>query len=276
MSKRWNLPTIYAFSDYRSYLAACLAALKDGHGMSVRSISKECGITSPNYIQQVVQAKRNLTPVIADRISAAFDHTETAHKYLLAMIKLERARTGLAKEAALKKMRQLVQASERITIEDHTFHSQWSNALVWELLKTKYRSQNPQQIRHLLRNSTTVDEIDSALRYLQQKQFFREDEAGLLPGPLDIKPSNDVRRIDLQRSHLRFLQLAEHRVNDPLDQREFQGLTVAVKKESFEPIRNLCRALIHAINEEFSVDEDGDEVLRVQLCVFKVSKVGQD
>ncbi len=79
-----------------------------------------------------------------------------------------------------------------------------------------------------------------------------------------------LRRIDLQLCHTRFLQLAQHRLNDPLTDREYQGLTAAIKKEEFEAIRKRCRDFIAELNRDFAVDRDGDDVIRIQLSVFKL------
>lgn len=267
MNDNLKLPSIYSFTNYREYLANCLEHYKT-RNVSIRSVARNCGITSPNYFQQVIGEQRNMTPLIATRMAEAFALSPPELEYFLTLLKLSRARTNLMKESALKKMRVLVQKSERKLIEDKGFHSIWCNALVWELFKTRHHTRDPEAIRELLRHAATVEEIESSIAYFEKKEFLTAAAAETF----DFKPSNDIRRIDLQRSHLRFLQLAEHRLNDPLDQREFQGLTVAMKKESFDSMRKLCREFISQINEQFAADADGDEVIRVQLCAFKLSR----
>lgn len=272
MNEKLQLPSIFSFTNYREYLAVCLEHLKVHHAMSARSLSRICAITSPNYFQQLISEKRNLTPLIAARIGEAFRLTKSENDYLLALIKLNAARSGLMKEAALKKMHSIVQKSERKLIEDSSFHSNWGNALVWEMLKTRHFTRDSLSMRELLRQAISVEEIESAIAYFEKKNLLTLTPDQAQQKSIDFKPSNDMRRINIQRSHLRFLQLAEHRLNDPLDQREYQGLTVAIKKESFEKIRTLCREFIHSLNDQFAVDSDGDEVIRVQLCAFKLSR----
>jgi uncharacterized protein (TIGR02147 family) len=269
------LPNIFSHTCYRGYLADCLRQLKLD-GISARAFARTCGMSSPNFFRLIIDEKRNLTPLIAARVAGALGLTATEHEYLLALVKLAGSRTANAKNAALTKMRQLVQKAERQVVDDSTLHTSWTNALVWEMLKLREFNENTSKIKELLRNAATEGEIMASLEYFERKSLISKHSATSerpTQALVDFAPSNDVRRIDLQMSHLRFLQLAQHRLNDPLTEREYQGLTVAIKKESFAQVRELTREFIHRLNEQFAVDKDGDEVIRVQVCAFKLTKI---
>ena len=87
-----------------------------------------------------------------------------------------------------------------------------------------------------------------------------------------MPPQNDVRRINSQQNHLKFFQFVQHRISDELDDREFQGLTFAFRQSRLPELKDKIRGLIREVNEEFADDSDPDQVMRLQLGLFKILK----
>jgi uncharacterized protein (TIGR02147 family) len=268
-----NTPKLYAYTNYREYLRDYLATYREDDRKSVRGFARTCGISSPNYFQQVISGKRNLTAHFARKFAKGAKLGVLETEYLLAMVDLDTAEEGKRRQAALTTMRQVVQRSLRRKIRDEGMHSSWTNAVLWELSKTKRFRRDAESLVRILRNSVSADQVENALKFLLDRGFIKggDPDRPLTPMPIDFEPSNDVRRIDLQRSHLQFLRLAQHRLNDPLSEREFQGLTVAIDAKDFETIRQRCRDFIADLNDRFSKDAGGDEVVRIQLCAFKLT-----
>jgi uncharacterized protein (TIGR02147 family) len=264
--------SIYSYVSYREYLTAYLESCTSS-GESIRSVARRCGISSPNYLQQVRKGARNLTPHFARKLAVAANLNALQTEYLLALVALETARDERTRQAALDEMRRLILRSERHTLRVEELYSSWVNQVVWETAKTKIFTAVPASLRSVLRNSPSIEEVNHSLDYLRSRGFLTQgnSKGDLVPAPVDFEPSNDVRRVDLQRSHLRFLQLAQHRLHDPLHEREYQGLTMSMRQEDFEKIRQRCREFIAALNSDFAVDADGDEVVRIQLCAFKLT-----
>lgn len=268
-------PSIYAFSNYREYLAAFIAVHQEG-GESLRALSRRCGISSPNYLQQVLRGQRNLSRHFAAKFAAGAKLGALPAEYLGALVDLELAPTDRDRQRALDDMRRILRRAERRTVRDEGIHGSWVHQVVWEAAKTRGFSTDVAAIRALLRLAATEAEIEASLAYLHGRGFLARalPSETPTPVPVDFQPSNDVRRVDLQRSHLRFLQLAQHRLNDPLGEREYQGLTAAIKRTDFEAIRQRCRDFVLGLNRDFAVDAQGDEVVRVQLCAFKLTAKG--
>jgi len=271
-----DIPPIFAFTSYREYLSQCLSALRDKRSMSARAFARACAITSPNYFKQVIDEKRNLTPLIARRVADALALNTLQKEYLLLLVKLNHSTTILAKENALHSMRKIILQSERQVVDDndHDLRSHWTTTVLWEMLKLNNFNYDAEAIRERLRYAATLEAIQASMHYWEARGFIEKDpKTGTIKAsPLEFRPSNDVRRIDIQRSHLQFLQMAQHRLNDPLSEREFQGLIVAIKKEKFATLRDLCREFINRVNELCAADAEADEVIRVQLSAFKITK----
>ncbi len=264
--------SIFSFNNYREYLARYLEEHRN-LGESVRALSRRCGISSPNYLQQVILGKRNLTTHFAAKFAEGAKLTPWQTNYLLALVAFEVATSDLARQKALESMWRAANLAERRTISDADLRGNWANPLIWETAKTKFFSENVTNLGLLLRNIVSKEEIEFALNYLRDRGYLAtadQNDNKLKAKPIDFKPSNDIRRIDLQRSHSRFLQLAQHRLNDGIADREYQGLTVATRKADFEQIRQRCRDFIQQLNHDFAVDADGDDVIRIQLAVFKL------
>jgi len=269
----FECPSVFSFTSYRDYLDAYCKYFVASTGSSIREFCRRCGVGSPNYFQQVIAERRNLTRHFAEKFAKGAKLSQLETEFLHELVNLTHAPDITRQQNALTKMKSIIRRSQKTKVKAAGIHSSWLNGVLWELAKTELFSRDPARLKEVLRGSASEEDISAALRLLVKNGFLviNKDTSTPSPALVEFEPSNDIRRIDLQRSHLRFLQLAQHRINDTLADREFQGLTVAVKSHRFEEIRHKCREFIRQLNSEFSEDTDGNEVLRIQLCMFKLT-----
>jgi hypothetical protein len=133
----------------------------------------------------------------------------------------------------------------------------------------------PANIHKALRGSATPADIEASLEFLLKKKFLKSSRS---PGKyiqeaITFQPHDDIRRIDLQRSHMRFLEMAKHKINMDIEDREFQGLTVAIPQDKFGLIKDRLRDFIRSLNEDLTDLGEADRVVRVQLCAFPIASI---
>jgi hypothetical protein len=66
--------------------------------------------------------------------------------------------------------------------------------------------------------------------------------------------------------------MAKHRLGGELAEREFQGLTIAVSRDKIAFVKERLRTTMLELATELSGDAAADDVLRVELCAFFVTK----
>lgn len=158
-------------------------------------------------------------------------------------------------------------------VKDESIHANWLYPIVFELASTTAFSEDLEQTARLLRGTCTPDEVKQALDFLLAKGFLKRslDTGKLIQSDLTFEPFNDVRRIDLQRSHMRFLELAKHRLVDDTDDREYQGLTIGIPQSKIPLVKSRIRDFTASLQSELACDDEADQVLRIQVCAFRIA-----
>lgn len=266
---------IYKYINYRVFLRDLIENKITNKGLSYRYFAKRCGINAPNYFQQIIARKRNISDVTALKIAQGLDLDSKERKYFFAMVRLENAKDGVIKEQILAEMRRMAARSDGVNkkITDPSIHDHWLNSVMFELASTKGFTSDINDAATMLSGVATHAEIRKAFDFLVAKGYLVKSEktGAFTQRPIVFQPLNDVRRIDLQRSHMRFLELAKHRLIDDIDEREYQGLTIAIRKDKLPLIKSKLREFIVSLNEDLSGDSEADQVIRIQLCAFRIT-----
>jgi uncharacterized protein (TIGR02147 family) len=170
----------------------------------------------------------------------------------------------------LEEMKKHIEAAGRASFKDPGIHSKWLHAIVFELVNIKDYELTPENVQRSLKGLATKVEIEESIAFLIKKGFvevtktphvYRQKE-------IDFAPINDVRQIDLQRNHMRYLELAKHKVNEELERREFQGLTIAVPSRRLPEAKKMLRDFFASFRAEFGNYKDNDSVIRLQAVLF--------
>ena len=112
---------MYAFADYRRYLAAYYDYAKaEQYGFSFRVFSRRAKIRSSNYLRLVIDAERNLTRDMAGRFAEACELTGAGREFFCELVEYcqgktaqERSRTyeRLARYRPFREARRLFSAA---------------------------------------------------------------------------------------------------------------------------------------------------------------------
>ncbi len=263
----------YAFSSYRDLLGQLLPMLLD-QGKSYREIAKDCGFKSPNILQQILAGKRNLTDAAAEKLAVGLQLGKDRGAFLRALVHLENP--SLRKqEKAMGEIKRQKQKIFRHQVSSGSIHESWTYGLILQLAGLPGFVCTPENIQKSLRMQLSKQEIEDAVQFLKKSGYLvpTEKEDVYQQKNVEFAVLNDIRRIDLQQSHLRYMDQCKMRINDDLDDREFQGLTVAIAKSQFAQVKEQIRA---AMDEIFESLESGphpkDEVIRVQMCAVKLTR----
>ena len=264
-------PNIYAYGNYRTFLSDFLESRKNA-GESYRQIAKACGISSPNYFQQVLAKKRNMTVATAVKVATGIALDERARNYFVGLVQLDHD-PSVDKEQVLDKLRLYAKESSRKEVRDVAIHSSWLHGVVWELARTSNFEFTIDNVASRLGHIASRGELQESMDFLtKQKWLIPSDKIGVFKqNEIHFEILDDVRRIDLQRSHLRFLDIAKHRITDGLDEREFRGLTIAIPTAKMALIKERIRDFYAELWKELDGAKDPETVVRLQICLFKLA-----
>lgn len=264
---------IFSYTNYRIFLGDYIQRHYLANGKSYRLLSKDCGINSPNYFQQVVSGQKNMSPQMAEKVGHALGFKKNVLKFFIQLVRLDTTRDADKKFATLSELRKIASRQKKKTVNDESFHSNWLHQVIWNLAHTKTFDMNPHAIKQAVRGSATIDDIQKSLQFLKTKGYLRFDQrrSRYVAEDLKIESSNDVRNLDLQRNHNRFLQNAQMRLNDDVARREFQGFTMALTASQLPILKQQMRTFLAQLAETLDEPGEGDFVVRLQMAAFVVA-----
>lgn len=243
--------------------------------LSFRAVCRRAGISSPNYLQMVIDGRRRMTPNSAIKIAKGLGLKRLEAKYFQAMVALSRCSNSEEQVKLMEEMTSLVRCAQRSTIDDQVageFYSSWLNGVIWEMASLFDFSVTEANVFARLQGLAKSHEISRSIRFLKKHGFLVQDSESerLRQAKIRLSSRNDFHSSYVRANHMKFLHLAQSRLMDPLDEREFQGLTIAVSSNKVPLIKDKLRGFIRSLAEELADDPKADQVIRAQLCLFRI------
>lgn len=264
---------VYAYTSYLPYLADVVQELRTSR-KSLRALALKCGFKSGNYVQLLATGQRKLTERAARQIGVSLSLPKREQEYLTLLARLDLAMETEEKLEILSEMKRLAVLESGHTTSDFSMSSHWLYGVIYEMACSKTEPLTPESIFRRLTTATTHADIVDAIHFLKSKGYLiPTDRDGFYERKyVSFERSDDIRRIEVQRNHLRFLDMSKHRLNDDVNLREFQGLTVGIPKGYFSVVKQKIREFSDELNRSLSQEQDIHSVIRVQMAAFYLTK----
>lgn len=271
-------PQPFSYDNYRHFLKDRLTYLKEEEGRSFRRIAQEAELNSPNYLQRVAQGDRHLLPKSAAKVAKSIGLEGDAQLYFLLLIQL--AQLDPSDQVEITKIQAEINCvhhrATQPVVKNDLIHDDWLLPVIWEMATLADFDLIPDNIAQKLKGMATLEQISHALsilvknnhliphanlphRYLQKQAFF-------------VSSNDKNRMIRIQSNHTRYLDMAKHRINDSLEEREFQGLTIALSKDKMPLVKERIRQFMMNLANELSNDAEAEEIIRIQTAAFYVTR----
>lgn len=266
-------PDIFQYDNYRLFLHDYIRDNYLAKGKSYRAFSKRCGMSSPNYFQQVLAFQRNISQRTAEKISKSMKFSKDASDYFITLVQIESAKNANDRKALFEQLQKIAARRNEKIVKDDGFHGSWVHQIVWSMAHTQFFEANPLFIQRRFRAGVSREEIDNSINFLREKGYFvrEEPDSPYRPKPLKIETNNDLRNLSLQRNHSKFMQMGISRMTDDLAEREFQGLTIAFKKSSWPQLKEKMREFVRQMRDSLGDSDEADAVIRLQMAAFIVA-----
>ncbi len=265
-------PEVYRFQNYRVFLNEFVRFLREYRGLSYRAIASRCQFASPNYLQLIIKSKKNLSEKSAKNTARGLNLDQDESDFFINLVLAEHG-TSEQQLEAYDAMRRALAALDRQFIDDKSIHESWLHQVVFETIRLKDFEVRKEYLSKRLGHLASPEELEESLRFLVEKGWIVTGEnKQYSQRNVSFKVTNDIRRLDVQRCHLRFLDAARHRFIDDLDKREFQGMTLAIPSSRHKEFVAELRTFMDRIHEKFQDDIDCDEVYRLQLAFYRLTK----
>ena len=169
-------PVVQKYYCYRAYLADYFAYKKTTRmGFSYRRFAALAGLKSPNYLQLVMQGKRNLSEAVAETIADVATLAGPEKTYFLTLVRLENAKTNEEKEEIRKT--QLAAIKQLVTVHipprNEKLLAQWYHLVVRELVFLKNFEPTGDFISKQLNGLVSPEQAENSLALLLESGLLR-------------------------------------------------------------------------------------------------------
>ena len=265
---------IVEYSDFRQYMRDYYEERKRCSVFSWREFSKVAGFTSSSYMKVVCDGKSKLSRVGVERTGAAMGLVGFEMEYFRAMVEYGQAEVEAKKKAAYEKMLSVARTHKVRVMEGELFefYDSWHNPVVRELAPLMPGA-TPGAIAKMCCSEVSAADVQKSLNFLTRAGLLKKaGQDAFVLAETSIRGTPDATRLALRGMHRQMSELATPAVDLPVDKRHFSGVTMGLSNESYRKIENVldeCRRKIIAIAAE---DKDVDQVYRLNLQLFPLSK----
>ena len=265
------------FLDHRKFLAAVVEDLRAQKVFSHRTFNRECGFGSPNFVQLVIQGKRNLSSEAAARIAEVLGLNKNAVRLFLKMREMNLETEPSIRLSLMQNLLQQPGFFERheVSQTELSFYSRWYNVIVRELLQS-HPKLTADEIGRALHPSVKSEDILRSLDEMQALGFIKREAMGWVVVHRQLNTQNEILHHALTAFHSTMIELARQSLQRfKGSEREVSSITLQLTKNEFLELREKIREFKREVLAE-EKSEDNAQVYQFNFQLFPVTRVFQE
>lgn len=265
---------IIEYSDFRQFLLDYYEERKRSSAFSWREFSKIAGFTSSSYMKVVCDGKSKLSKIGVERVAAAMGLTGFEQDYFRAMVKFGQAASEETKKAAYKDMLAIAKVHKVRVLEGDLFayYDTWRNPMMRELAPLMPGA-TPGEMAKMCYAETSAQEVRESLDFLTKTGLLKKGKDGsFAQSETSVSGTPDATRLALRGMHRQMAQLAAPALELPTGERNFSGVTMGVSKNTYDRIVGMIDEFRRKIIAIAAEDKDIDQVYRLNLQLFPLTK----
>lgn len=269
-------PEVENYYDYREYLKDLFDWHKSNlEVFSHRYIVQKAGYKSPTVLKDVIDRKKNLTAVSAERFAKALKLTQEEQNYFLLLIKFNTATTAAEKDTYFSELTQLRKNSEHRTIipDEYDILDDWWTLTLREALSLPDYKHSKKWLARILQQEISEDDVNRSLETLEKAGMIQKENGHWKSCDAVIKTERNVQSIKVTRYHNQMITLAQKALwQVPSQDREISGTTIRIPKDKIDDIKNKLYDVRQSILQLAKESDDADQVYQLNFQLFPLVK----
>ncbi len=269
-------PEVENYYDYREYLKDLFEWHKSNLEIfSHRYIVQKAGYKSPTVLKDVIDKKKNLTPVSGERFARAFKFSLEEEAYFLLLIKFNTASTAGEKDTYFSELSQLRKNSEhrKIVSDEYDILDDWWTLTLREALSLPDYKHSKKWLGRILQQEISEENVARSLETLKKAGMIQKENGHWKICDAVIKTERNVQSIKATRYHNQMITLAQKALwQVPSQDREISGTTIRIPKDKIDEIKNKLYDVRQSILQMAIDSEDADQVYQLNFQLFPLVK----
>jgi uncharacterized protein (TIGR02147 family) len=269
-------PDIFAHDDFRAYLRSYYTHRKaQGRGFSLRTFSRQAGLSSSNYLKLVMDGDRNLSGPMAERFAKACGLRGPAADFFCELVSYGQAETAAERERAYRRLSSFRRFRDVYPLDraQEAYHAQWFIPAIRELAARPDFRADPKWIGRTLLPSISARKAAQALDVLRELGLLVEDEHGALRQAHALLETTD-RPLGhhVMKFHRTMMERAAEALDSvPREQREIASLTLCLSPAQLGGLKQYLQRLRRELLQEYVSGPDATRVVQLNFQMFPLS-----
>lgn len=271
---------IYIYLEYRKYLKDYyIFQKKHAKSFTYRSFSQLAGFNAPNFLQLLIQGKRNLKKSSISKVAKALDHSSEEAAYFELLVNFDQAKTVAKKTEYFTALSEARKPYQITTINELQFEHlrTWYHKAIRELLgfyafdeKETYAYR---KLATLLSPPITESEARNSVKLLLKLGLLkRSDDGRIVQSDRFISTGDEVKNLAVRTFHQTMIERAGEAVDRILpENRDISSLTVTVSDTGFSMLKNEIQLFRKRVMEVVKSDHDPQHVYQVNFQLFPLT-----
>jgi uncharacterized protein (TIGR02147 family) len=266
---------VFRFHDYRAFLAAYYEAKKP-RGFSYRSFARAAGLGAPNYLQLVIQGRRNLTPEMAERFARTCGLGDDGVQYFKTLVAFNQAetrdeqKTHYDKLGAFRRYRR----AQKIELAHAAYHSTWYLPAIRELVLSPAFVEDAEWIGAQLRPRVKPGDVRQALDTLLELGLLeRRADGKLAQKSRVVSTGAETSGMHITNYHAEMMQRATAAMTEvPARERDVSSLTLCLGAAGLATLKERIQAFRRELLELCEAEPQPSQVVQVNFQLFPLSE----
>lgn len=275
------MKSVYQYLDSKEYLSDYYQAMKSKDpSFSYRSFSASLGIKAPNFLQWIIEGKRDLAEKKIFPVASIIGLKNKEVEYFYLLVKFGQSKTISEKDDYFNKLIELRKPFVISVLDEYQYKhfNNWYNEVIRVLLNMINFNPNEQyafrRLARMLRPKITESEARSAIKKMLALGLVKKDSEGYIRQTDKIISTGDeVRSFFIKRYHEEMIDLAKASMdNFPSEERDVSGITMNVSDKCFQLIKKEIQQTRKRILELIEMDEESDRLYQMNIQIFPIAK----
>jgi len=266
---------VFEYADFRQFLKDfCDDKKKQNKRYSYRILSQKAGIASPNFYQQVIIGKRNLTKATVFKTCKALKLKDKESAFFENLVFFNQAKKGEEKDQYFTK----IIASQRSTTykvidpKHYEYFQAWWHSIIRELVTIGNFKDDYAILGHKLKPRLNASQAKHSVQLLLKLGFIKKEKGGYVHADPVIKTHNPISDYSVLRYHFTMLKLfIKHYEDRNTDERMSSTTTFGISEATFQAMKEKIRTFRAELQEMARDDQAPEKVYQMNMNLISLS-----
>ncbi len=272
---------IFLYLEYRKYLSDYYTlAKKTNPKFSFRYFSHLAGVKAPNFLQLLIQGKRNLKEATISNVVKALDLRTEEAEYFRLLVLFDRETATEKKAGIFKKLINMRKPYQIDTLSEKQLehYEKWYNKAIRELLG--FYKFNPDEkfayrkLAKMVSPSISESQARSSVKSMLKLGLLKKQGTHITQTQRFISTGDELNSLFIRKFHKAMMMLA-HDASDHFqpEERDISSLSISISRDGYNTIKNEIQLFRKRLLEIVKQDACPENVYQVNFQLFPLTNL---